>query len=134
MVNYLMKLWILRVRTSVDDSHQTDKDEDELYDVCVCHRIETAQQCVGDGHGSRDPHTERKRQVKHHAHDPPLSDTRIHYYRIEQFCIIFAHSKLYLIFTWKVLRAVQLLPQAVIRYFIYSYFKGWIVVYLNQLV
>lgn len=62
-----MKLLILRVRASVDYSHQTDKDVDELYDVCVRHRVEAAQQRVDDGHGSRDPDTHRKRQVQHHT-------------------------------------------------------------------
>ena len=49
-------------------THQADENEDELYDVCVGHRVETSQQGVGDGHGCGDPDAHGVGQIQDHAH------------------------------------------------------------------
>lgn len=49
-------------------THQADEDEDELYDVCVSHRVETSQQSICDGNSGRDPDAHRVGQIQDHTH------------------------------------------------------------------
>lgn len=48
--------------------HQAAKDEDQLYNICVCHGVEASQQCVDDGNSGRDSDAHREGQVQNHAH------------------------------------------------------------------
>lgn len=48
--------------------HQAAKDEDQLYNICVRHRVEASQQRVDDGNSDRDPDAHREGQVQNHAH------------------------------------------------------------------
>lgn len=63
--------------TNTQQTHQADKDEQQLYNVCVGHRVETPHQCVEDGDGSRDPDADGKGQVQDHAHGSPCQPQRV---------------------------------------------------------
>lgn len=59
---------ILNEKNQSSTTHQANKYEDELNYVCVRHRVEATQQCVGDGYSSRDPDAHSKGEVQNHAH------------------------------------------------------------------
>lgn len=44
-------------------TYQADEDEDKLYKICVGHRVEASQMCVGDGYGCRDPNANLEGQI-----------------------------------------------------------------------
>jgi hypothetical protein len=56
--------WVFLFLTYCAEEH-----EDELNDVCVGHRVETPQQGVGDGYGSRDPDAHCVGYIQNNAHD-----------------------------------------------------------------
>lgn len=49
-------------------TYQADEDEDKLYKICVGHRVEASQKCVGDGYGCRDPNANPEGHIQNHTH------------------------------------------------------------------
>lgn len=59
----------------IDVTHQTDKDENELDDICVGHRVEPPQQCVDYGHHWGDDDGVGVGQVQDHTHSSTWNNT-----------------------------------------------------------
>lgn len=57
------------------NTHQADKDEDELDDVCVGHRVEPPQQCVDYGHHWGDDDGVDVGQIQDHTHSSTWKNT-----------------------------------------------------------
>ena len=85
-----------RRKLKVQQTHQVDEYEDQLYNICVGHRVETSQQCVGDGDGSRDPDAHSKGQIQDDTHGPSCQTYSISEFLLPVFFISYQPCYIFL--------------------------------------